>query len=97
MTIGKGVGIYLLCWIALPLLAKFIALFPAWNSSWMALLVCYFVSGFILNRVVLRGLVEWHPMYNTIDNVSSGKLNSLIFWPLVYPVLFFRLLVIKHL
>ncbi len=37
----------------------------------------YFVCGFLMNRLVLRGLIEWHPVYNTIQNISSSKLRSL--------------------
>jgi len=89
MTVGKGVGIYVLCLVSLVALAKF--------APGGVAFLAYFVFGFILNRVVLRGLIEWHPVYNTIDNVSSGKLRALIFWPISYLMLFFKLGVIRHL
>lgn len=89
MTIGKGLGIYALCLVSLAALASFTSFGPA--------AIGYLVLGFILNRVVLRGLIEWHPVYNTIENVSSSKLRALIFWPLSYLVLFFKLGVVKHL
>ncbi len=59
--------------------------------------VGYVVLGFLLNRIVLRGLIEWHPVYNTLENVSSAKLGMLTLWPIRYPALFFKLLVSKHL
>jgi hypothetical protein len=89
MTVGKGIGIYALCLVCLVVLAKF--------AGGGVAFLAYFVLGFILNRVVLRGLIEWHPVYNTIDNVSSGKLRALIFWPISYLMLFFKLGVIRHL
>jgi hypothetical protein len=95
MTTGKGIGIYMLCWLALFCLiglAEGVKSFPG-----IAVAAGYLAAGFVLNRVVLRGLIEWHPMYNTLSNVSTGKLKMLIFWPLTYPVLFFQLLVSKHL
>lgn len=51
----------------------------------------YFGAGFYLNRCVLRKLIEWHPMYNTLYNVSSAKLKFFLFWPLMYFFLFIRL------
>jgi len=42
-------------------------------------------------------LIEWHPVYNTLENVSSAKLSTMAFWILAYPKLFFQLLVTKHL
>lgn len=70
------------------------------NVTWFSAaipLFAYFVFGFIMNRVVLRGLIEWRPVYNTIENVSSSKLRFLIFWPIAYPALFFKLGVVRHL
>jgi hypothetical protein len=51
----------------------------------------YFGCGIFLNRVVLTRLVEWHEFHNTIQNVSTAKLRQVAFWPLAYPVLFFKL------
>lgn len=53
----------------------------------------YFAAGAYLNRVVLRRLIEWHPMYATLDNVVSEKLKFFFLWPIMYPILFFQLLV----
>jgi hypothetical protein len=95
MTVGKGIGIYIALVVGMFVLIKLAIGFP-WFSG--AIPFCaYFVFGFIMNRLVLRGLVEWHPTYNTVENVSGSKLRSLMFWPLSYPALFFKLGVIKHL
>jgi len=95
MTVAKGFFIYLglaAAMIALIQLATALSWFPG-----LIPLAAYFVCGVLLNRLVLRGLIEWHPVYNTVANVSSGKLRSFLFWPFFYPALFFRLSVIKHL
>jgi hypothetical protein len=57
--------------------------------------IFYFWAGYLLNKKVLPNLVEWHLMYDTIFNVSSGKIRILITWPLSYPHIFFRLMMIK--
>ncbi|MGV8891724.1 MAG: hypothetical protein ACOH2K_01990 [Burkholderiaceae bacterium] len=95
MTVGKGIGIYAALLIALIVLIKLTGTFT-WFTGAIPFLA-YFVFGFIMNRMVLRGLIEWHPIHNTIENVSGSKLRSLIFWPIVYLALFFKLGVIKHL
>jgi hypothetical protein len=95
MTVGKGIGIYaalLVGLIVLRMLAGFVS-----ESPGVIAFFAYFVFGFVMNRVVLRGLIEWHPVHKTIENVYSTKLRFLIFWPIAYPVLFFKLGVIKHL
>ena len=58
--------------------------------GWLAFFI-YCGCGIYLNRVVLRGLIEWHPMYNTVDNVSRAKLSQAACWPISYLLLFFRL------
>lgn len=54
-------------------------------------LIFYLAAGVYLNRKVLANLIEWHPMYNTLDNVTSDKLKFFALWPLMYPVLFMKL------
>ncbi|WCF29634.1 hypothetical protein [Xylella fastidiosa] len=95
MTVGKGIGIYAALLVGFIVLVK-LAGAVSWFSGSIPFFA-YFVFGFIMNRVVLRGLIEWHPIYNTIENVSGSKLSALIFWPISYLALFFRLGVIKHL
>ena len=58
--------------------------------------VIYLVIGFLMNRLVLRRLIGWHPVHATVGNISTEKFVSLIFWPMKYPLLFFQLLIIKH-
>ena len=55
----------------------------------------YLIFGFLLNRLVLREIIAWHPMYNTIENVSSAKLNFFFLWPIAYANLFIRLAINK--
>ncbi|MDT3723015.1 hypothetical protein [Pseudomonas oryzihabitans] len=95
MTVRKGLGIYatlLVSFVFLVMLATSISWFPGFIPFF-----AYFVFGFIMNRKVLRSLIEWHPVHNTIENVSSNKLRALMFWPFFYLALFFKLGVIKHL
>jgi hypothetical protein len=51
----------------------------------------YLGAGIYLNRSVLRRIIEWHPMYNTLDNVTSAKLKFFLLWPILYVFLFVRL------
>lgn len=57
----------------------------------------YFASGIVLNIIVLRRLVQWHEMYNTIDNVAGAKVRMILLWPLAYPFLFIKILIVKFL
>lgn len=56
-------------------------------SIWIYLLI-----GVALNHLLLKKLIEWHPMYNTLDNVVNAKLKAVLFWPLSYLVLLISLL-----
>lgn len=94
MTMGKGFIIYLSCLFGLI----FLSLLS--NLKWLPEIipfVAYFVFGFILNRIVLRGLVSWHPVYNTLANVSKAKLGAFLLWPLSYFILFIKMAINKHL
>ena len=91
-TVGKAWIIYL------TLLVIFIVLFTQWRHvTALIAIIDYLVSGFILNRIVLRNLISWHPMYNTLENVSSTKLRMLLFWPIRYPAMFIKLAIDQHL
>ena len=85
---AKGVGIYAALLVVLMVLINLATEVPWFPGT--IVFFAYFVFGFVMNRVVLRGLIEWHP----VKNIS--KLRSLIFWPISYPVLFLKL-GIKHL
>ncbi len=52
-------------------------------------------AGIYLNRKVLRELIEWHPMHDTLSNVANAKLSAVIFWPISYFNLFFQLTINK--
>lgn len=58
-------------------------------------IIAYIAAGIYLNRRVLRKLIEWHPVHNTIDNVSSAKLGFFLLWPIRYFFLFMRLGITK--
>ena len=60
-----------------------------------SLIIAYIAAGIYLNRRVLRKLIEWHPVHNTIDNVSSAKLGFFLLWPIRYFFLFMRLGITK--
>ena len=95
MTIGKG---WLFYFVALIVFILVCSIGRAATLGAVVIdVILYFVIGFVMNRMVLRGLIEWHPVYNTIENVSKGKLGMLLVWPVRYPILFFKLLVVKHL
>jgi TRAP-type uncharacterized transport system fused permease subunit len=95
MNVMKGLAIYFVLFMTqmmLLLLTIKLSWFPG-----IVLLFTYFVFGFLLNRLVLRGLIEWHPAHDTLQNVASAKLGMLLVWPFRYPALFFQLLVSRHL
>lgn len=93
VSLGEGVVTYGLFIVGLLLLAHLAA-----NVPWFPAIIvvgAYFAFGLYLNRVVLRGLIEWHPMYNYVENVAKGKLAYFLLWPVTYPVLFLQLAIDK--
>lgn len=94
MPLKKGIFIYLAVLSVFSVVAslciKFSIIFDIW-------ILIYFVAGIFLNRVVFRSLVDMHPIYSTLANVSNSKLKQMLFWPLSYPLLFFRLTTAKYL
>lgn len=93
ISLRKSIGIYAAFVVAFFVMLK-LAITTIWFPGVIAF-IAYIVFGFVLNRVVLRGLVEWHPVHNTIENVSSAKLSSFALWPFSYASLFFKLAVNK--
>ena len=81
---------YVIC-LVLFILSLSIAI--SLGYGWLGWIVffTYCGCGIYLNRTVLRKLVKWHPMYNTIGNVSNAKLSKAVLWPTSYFMLFFRL------
>lgn len=55
----------------------------------------YIAIGIAMSRVVMRRLVQWHPTYDTLYNVTSAKLWMAVLWPLQMGSLLFRLTVNK--
>ena len=58
----------------------------SWSSEvasflFLMALVVYFPIGVYLNRNVLRRVIEWHPMYNTLENVTQSKMKFFGLWP----------------
>jgi ABC-type bacteriocin/lantibiotic exporter with double-glycine peptidase domain len=90
MTLRDAFKKYAIC-LVLFIVVMTIAI---WTNSGVLTYITLFVyggCGVFLNRTVLRNLIEWHPMYNTIGNVSSAKLKQAILWPISYLSLFIRL------
>lgn len=53
--------------------------------------VLYLVTGIFMSRYVMRRLIAWHPVYNTLENVFSAKIGMVLFWPLQMFSLLFKL------
>lgn len=73
MTLLKATGIYAIA-IGLHIAAFRIA--PAGVAP------LYLATGFVMTRIVMRGLIEWHPNYNTLDNVVGAKMKMFALWPI---------------
>lgn len=41
----------------------------------------YLAIGVFMSRFVMRRLVEWHPQYNTLNNVVGAKVWMVVLWP----------------
>ncbi|MDE2344400.1 MAG: hypothetical protein KGL63_13615 [Betaproteobacteria bacterium] len=95
MTGLKGFMIYLIFLIAFIIQIR-LMFGVKWFPGVIPFLF-YLASGWTLNRKVLRHLIDWHPVNKTIDNVSNTKFKALLFWPIFYPPLFFKLGIMKHL
>lgn len=57
----------------------------------------YLVLGFVMTRIVMRRLIEFHPAYNTLDVVFSAKVRMFFLWPLSMLNLLIRLSVSRAL
>ena len=51
----------------------------------------YLIIGFIMTRFVMRGVMEFHPVYSTVTNVFSAKIWMFLLWPLSMGILLFKL------
>lgn len=61
-----------------------------------ALLIAYPAAGIYLSRKI-DGRIVWWNQADSIQNVSSAKLNLILTWPLSVPVFLFRVFVAKYL
>lgn len=60
-------------------------------------LVYNVIVGVCLTRYLLPRLgLDWHPLHNTVGEVSSFKLSAVFFWWIFWPVLFVRLFAAKY-
>lgn len=57
----------------------------------------YLGLGFVMTRIVMRRLIEFHPMHNTLANVVSAKLWMFFAWPLRMLMLLLNLSINKAL
>ncbi len=66
-------------------------------TQWITF-IYYIAAGIFLSKKVLVNLITWDgTIHNTIDNVSSAKLRFALFWIIKYPILLFKLGVMKAL
>lgn len=62
------------------------------SLSWGSVaVIAYLTAGFVMTRVVMRGLIEFHPVHNTIANVFSAKIWMFLLWPIQMLVLLLKL------
>ncbi|PLY12880.1 MAG: hypothetical protein C0631_15595 [Sedimenticola sp.] len=102
MPLRKAWLFYGLAWLALTglwLIMGAIEFIAGTNlpGLFILLLIGYLAIGVTLNIKVLRQLVVWHPMYNTIDNTANAKTHMFVLWPFTYPYLFIQMAVSTHL
>lgn len=90
MTLLKAAGIYSAAVLIHIALFKILPENLLAGVAWV-----YVASGFVMTRIVMRGLIEWHPNYNTLHNVVSAKLSMFVLWPIQMPALLFKLMVNK--
>jgi hypothetical protein len=91
MPLMTALGYYGVAWAAL-----IVGMVAASLVKWPLLFfIGYIGAGVFLNRTVLRNLIQWHPMYNTLDNVFKAKVIHVIFWPLTYIALILKIAVVR--
>ena len=53
----------------------------------------YIPTGIYMTRYIMGRLIEWHPNYSTLYNVTSAKLQMVVLWPINMLFLLLRLTV----
>lgn len=98
MSLSKAWGYYIVTSVfMIALTVILINLVPAGGLIVFILIAFHIAVGANLNIKVLRRLIEWHEMYNTVNNVAGAKIRMIIFWPLAYPILYLKLAAAKFL
>ncbi|CAD7741330.1 hypothetical protein LMG31884_47570 (plasmid) [Xanthomonas hydrangeae] len=92
MRLRDAIALYAACLLLFAALIALAIALNSWNCLGFAV-VAYFFLGGLMSRKCLRGLVEFHPLENTVGNIAETKLKLLIFWPISYVVLLFMLAV----
>ncbi|MGH6639667.1 MAG: hypothetical protein ACREBY_13835 [Polaromonas sp.] len=91
---SMGLGMAWLIYLGAMLLWLFFALFmPNIAVNRFITLLLYVGFGFVMTRYVMRDLIEFHPMYNTVANVFSAKIWMFLLWPIQMFILLFKLTV----
>ncbi len=72
ITLGRALLVY-----ALSLTLLGLGVYLAWHQlvPVAVVAVLYLALGLLLNRLVLRRLVDWHPVYDTLGAVAGTKLR----------------------
>ena len=84
---GMRLRVAFLHWAGcLAIFIALVALGSSFNSTGFknTAFLFYFVAGFYLSRTVLKKIVEWHPVYDTLYNVTSSKLKFFFLWPITW-------------
>ena len=90
LSVRAGFKVYCIC-LAAFLAVLILSFSIGYQFMLYPVLAVYIYCGVHLNRNVLRRLIEWHPMHNTLNNVASAKFKQAALWPLSYLVLFVQL------
>lgn len=90
LSVRAGFKIYCIC-LSVFIALLFISFSLGYQFLFYPILAVYIYCGVYLNRNVLRRLIEWHPMYNTLNNVAGAKFKQAVFWPFSYLALFIQL------
>lgn len=90
MKVRTGFKLYSIC-LAIFSISLVLAIFFDHDMTTMLALAVYFGCGIYLNRTILRNMIEFNPMYSTLDNVFRTKWNLIAIWPLGYLSLLIKL------
>ncbi len=59
--------------------------------------IVYLVAAFVMTRYVMRNLIEFHPLHDTVSNVFTAKIGMFLMWPVSMLILLFKLTVNRSL